>query len=89
MESLFEGTYLDNITFNDKDITQEDLKWALDGVQLGSFIKSYRLRFSYISRRKTIIIKCTKNSISPKHYHKPKIILQDPTDTMDEKLLMK
>jgi ABC-type transport system involved in cytochrome bd biosynthesis fused ATPase/permease subunit len=37
----FEGTYLDNITFNDKDNTQEDLKWALDGVQLGSFIKSY------------------------------------------------
>jgi hypothetical protein len=31
---FFEGTYLDNITFNDKDNTQ-DLKWALDGVQLG------------------------------------------------------
>jgi ABC-type bacteriocin/lantibiotic exporter with double-glycine peptidase domain len=41
MESLlFEGTYLDNITFNDKDILKKDLKWALDGVQLGSFIKS-------------------------------------------------
>ena len=39
-ETPFEGTILENITFNNPNITTEDLKWALDGVQLSSYIKT-------------------------------------------------
>ena len=39
-ETPFEGTILENITFNNPLISQEDLKWAIDNVQLGDFIKS-------------------------------------------------
>jgi ABC-type bacteriocin/lantibiotic exporter with double-glycine peptidase domain len=38
-ETPFEGTILENITFNDKSISTEDIKWALDGVQLTDYIK--------------------------------------------------
>jgi ABC-type bacteriocin/lantibiotic exporter with double-glycine peptidase domain len=39
-ETPFEGTILQNITFNNPLISQEDLKWAIDSVKLGSYIKS-------------------------------------------------
>ncbi len=39
-ETPFEGTILENITFNNAAITQEDIKWAIESVKLGSFIKS-------------------------------------------------
>lgn len=39
-DTLFEGTILENLTFNNKNITKEDLKWALDGVLLTSYIKA-------------------------------------------------
>lgn len=38
-ETLFEGTLLENICFNTKNIDADKLKWALDGVQLTPFIK--------------------------------------------------
>ena len=41
-ESLFEGTILENIAFNQK-IENSKLKWALDGVDLTSFIKTLPL----------------------------------------------
>lgn len=39
-ETPFEGTILENITFNNPLISQEDLKWAIESVKLGDFIKS-------------------------------------------------
>ena len=39
-ETPFEGTILENITFNNPSISQEDIKWAIESVKLGSFIKS-------------------------------------------------
>ena len=39
-ESPFEGTIFENITFNNPNITTEDLKWALDGVKLSEYIKT-------------------------------------------------
>jgi len=39
-ETPFEGTILENITFNNPMISQEDIKWAIDSVKLGSFVKS-------------------------------------------------
>ncbi len=39
-ETPFEGTILQNITFNNPFISEEDLKWAIDSVKLGPYIKS-------------------------------------------------
>lgn len=39
-ETPFEGTILENITFNNPNTSQEDLKWAIESVKLGAFIKS-------------------------------------------------
>ena len=38
-ESPFEGTILNNITFGDKDTTNEQVYWALDKVGLTEFVK--------------------------------------------------
>ena len=39
-ETPFEGTIFENITFNNPNITTEDLKWALEGVKLSEYIKT-------------------------------------------------
>lgn len=39
-ETPFEGTILENITFNNPVVSQEDIKWAIESVKLGDFIKS-------------------------------------------------
>jgi ABC-type bacteriocin/lantibiotic exporter with double-glycine peptidase domain len=39
-ETPFEGTILENISFNNPTITQDDIKWAIESVKLGSYIKS-------------------------------------------------
>lgn len=39
-ETPFEGTILENITFKNPNITQEQIKWAIDSVKLGNLIKS-------------------------------------------------
>lgn len=39
-ETPFEGTILENITFKNPNITQEQIKWVIDSVKLGNFIKS-------------------------------------------------
>jgi ABC-type bacteriocin/lantibiotic exporter with double-glycine peptidase domain len=89
-ESPFEGTYLDNITFNDKDITQEDLKWAIDGVQLTSFIKSLPKSLDthiFPEGRQLSSSNAQKILLARSIIHKPKILFyEDPTDTMDENL---
>ncbi|TRZ41408.1 peptidase domain-containing ABC transporter [Robertkochia solimangrovi] len=38
-ETPFEGTIKDNITFGSKNITEEDLKWAIENTGLTEFIK--------------------------------------------------
>jgi ABC-type bacteriocin/lantibiotic exporter with double-glycine peptidase domain len=38
-ESPFEGTILNNITFGDKDISREDVYWALEKTGLTEFVK--------------------------------------------------
>ena len=39
-ETPFEGTILENITFKNPNITQDQIKWAIESVKLGDFIKS-------------------------------------------------
>ncbi len=38
-DTPFEGTILENITFGDKNISEEDVKWAIQNTELEDFIK--------------------------------------------------
>ncbi len=89
-ETPFEGTILENITFNDPTISSEDLKWALDGVQLSSFIKQLPKGLDthiYPEGRQLSSSNAQKILLARSIIHKPKILFyEDPTDTMDENI---
>jgi ABC-type bacteriocin/lantibiotic exporter with double-glycine peptidase domain len=89
-ETPFEGTILENITFNDSAVSQEDLKWALDGVQLTSFIKTLPKRLDTLlfpEGRQLSSSNAQKILLARSIIHKPKILFyEDPTDAMDEKV---
>ena len=88
-ETPFEGTILENITFNNPLITNEDLKWAVESVQLGAFIKTLPdglntqifpngQQLSSSNAQKIILARSIIN--------KPKILFyEDPLDKMDPK----
>ncbi|MGL2994282.1 peptidase domain-containing ABC transporter [Flavobacterium sp. TSSA_36] len=89
-ETPFEGSIIDNIIFNNPDYTDEDLKWALDGVQLSPYIKSLpdgldtRIfpEGQQLSSSNAQKILLARSIIS-----KPKVLFyEDPTDAMDEKV---
>ncbi|WP_158729550.1 MULTISPECIES: peptidase domain-containing ABC transporter [unclassified Flavobacterium] len=86
-ETPFEGTLLENITFNDKFIRTEDLRWAIDGVQLTSFVKSLPkgLDTNILPEGKQLSSSnCQKILLARSIIHKPKILFyEDPTDKMD------
>ncbi|MGO4906120.1 peptidase domain-containing ABC transporter [Flavobacterium sp. W20_MBD1_R3] len=88
-ERPFEGTLLENITFNDPSVSSEDIKWALDGVQLTSFIKLFPKGLDtriYPEGRQLTSSNAQKVLLARSIIHKPKILFyEDPTDTMDEK----
>ena len=86
-ETPFEGTILENITFNNPNMSQEDLKWAIDSVQLGKYIKSLpegldtkiHPEGQQLSSSNAQKILLARNIIS-----KPKILfLEEPFDKMD------
>ncbi|KAF2518149.1 ATP-binding cassette domain-containing protein [Flavobacterium salilacus subsp. salilacus] len=87
-ESPFEGTILENITFNDPTITPETLRWALDSVRLSSFIKTLPQGLDtpiYPDGRQLSTSNAQKILLARSIIHKPKILfLEDPTDKMDE-----
>ena len=83
-ESPFEGTILDNITFGDKSISQEQIYWALENVGLTGFIKEQPnglqtiiypegKEIPYIVSKKIVLARSIVN--------KPKLlVLKDPLD---------
>ena len=89
-ETPFEGTILENITFNDKSISFEDIKWAIDGVQLSSFIKSLPKGLDtkiFQEGKQLSSSNAQKILLARSIIHKPKILFyEDPTDSMDEKV---
>lgn len=89
-EALFEGTILENIAFNDKTITQEDLKWAIDAVQLTTLIKTFPNGLNtkvFPEGRQLSSSNAQKILLARSIIHKPKILFyEDPTDAMDEKV---
>ena len=89
-ETPFEGSLLENITFNDDTLTTEDLKWAIDGVQLSSYIKSLPKGLEtriFPEGKQLSSSNAQKLLLARSIIHKPKILFyEDPTDNMDEKV---
>lgn len=89
-ETPFEGTILENITFKDTSISFEDIKWAIDGVQLSSFIKSLPKGLDsriFPEGKQLSSSNAQKILLARSIIHKPKILFyEDPTDSMDEKV---
>lgn len=89
-EAPFEGTILENITFKDAKITFEDIKWAIDGVQLSSFVKSLEGGLDskiYPEGKQLSSSNAQKILLARSIIHRPKVLFyEDPTDRMDEKV---
>lgn len=89
-ETPFEGTILENITFKDPTIPFEDIKWAIDGVQLSSFIKSLPKGLDtkiFPEGKQLSSSNAQKILLARSIIHRPKILFyEDPTDNMDEKV---
>lgn len=87
-ETPFEGSILDNLTFKDSNITQEEIKWAIETVQLSSFIKTLADGLNTIifpQGRQLSASNAQKILLARSIIHKPKILFyEDPTDTMDD-----
>ena len=89
-ETPFEGTLLENITFNDKSISSENLKWAIEGVQLSSFVKRLPKGLEthiFPEGKQLSSSDAEKVLLARSILHKPKILFyEDPTDMMDIKI---
>lgn len=87
-ETPFEGSIQDNITFNNPNIDSDNLKWAINGLQMSRFIKSLPngLETPIYPEAKQISSSNVKKILLARSIiHKPKILFyEDPTDTMDE-----
>ena len=86
-ETPFEGTILENITFNNPNISQEDLKWAIDSVKLGNYIKSLPEGLDtkiYPEGQHLSSSNAQKILLARSIINKPKILfLEEPFDKMD------
>lgn len=89
-ETPFEGTILENITFNDDSVSNEDLKWAIESVQLSGVIKSLPKGLDtkiFPEGRQLSSSNAQKLLLARSIIHKPRILFyEDPTDRMDEKV---
>lgn len=88
-ETPFEGTVLENITFNNPLISNEDLKWAIESVKLGLFIKSLPDGLNtriFPDARQLSSSNAQKIILARSIVNKPKILFyEDPIEKMDEK----
>jgi ABC-type bacteriocin/lantibiotic exporter with double-glycine peptidase domain len=88
LETPFEGTLLENITFNDPSITKEDLLWVLEATGLNKVVKEMEdgldkviypegKQISYTVAKKVVLARSMVK--------KPKLlVLRDPLDQFDE-----
>jgi ABC-type bacteriocin/lantibiotic exporter with double-glycine peptidase domain len=87
-ETPFEGTIEENITFNDPSISDEDLRWAIEAVQLGPLLKSLPqgLDTKIFPEGKQLSSSNAKKILLARSIiNKPKILFyENPTDTMDD-----
>jgi ABC-type bacteriocin/lantibiotic exporter with double-glycine peptidase domain len=87
-ETPFEGTILENITFNNPTISQEDIKWAIESVKLGSFIKSLPKGLDtkiYPEGRQLSSSNAQKILLARSIINKPKVLFyEEALDKMDK-----
>lgn len=87
-ETPFEGTILENITFNNPLVSHEDIKWAIESVKLGSFIKTLPNGLDtkiFPDGRQLSSSNAQKILLARSIVNKPKILFyEDPLDKMDE-----
>ena len=87
-ETPFEGTVLENITFNNPLIAYEDLKWAIESVKLGPFIKSLPEGLDtkiFPEGRQLSSSNAQKIILARSIVNRPKIVFyEDPIEKMDE-----
>lgn len=87
-ESPFEGTIINNITFGDTSVSQEDIYWALDKVGLTQFVKEQPqgLQTILYPEGKQIPSAISKKIVLARSIvRKPKLlILKDPLDQFRE-----
>lgn len=87
-ETPFEGTILENITFNNPLVTNDDLKWAIDSAKLGDYIKSLPEGLEtkiYPDGRQLSSSNAQKIVLARSIVNKPKILFyEDPLDKVDE-----
>ncbi len=87
-ETPFEGTILENITMNNPSISNADIKWAIESVQLGSFIKTLPDGLDtkiFPDGRQLSSSNAQKILLARSIVNKPKIVFyEDPFDKMDE-----
>ena len=87
-ESPFEGTILDNITFGNKEISRQDVYWALDKTGLTQFVKDQPdgLNTILYPEGKQIPYTISKKIVLARSIvSKPKLlILKDPVDQFGE-----
>jgi ABC-type bacteriocin/lantibiotic exporter with double-glycine peptidase domain len=83
-DTPFEGTLLENITFGDKTISNEDIQWAIDHTGLRDFVKeqSNGLRTVIYPEGKQISFTIAKKIVLARSIvHKPKLlILKEPLE---------
>ncbi|NAY92002.1 ATP-binding cassette domain-containing protein [Muricauda sp. JGD-17] len=88
-ESPFEGTILDNITFGNKNISKEDIYWALENTGLTQFVKEQPqgLNTMLYPEGKQIPYTIAKKIVLARSVvNRPKmLILKDPLDQFGEK----
>lgn len=86
-ETPFEGTILENITFNDPSISQNDLRWAIESVQLTQYIKSLPDGLDtkiFPEGKQLSSSNAQKILLARSIVRKPSILFyEDPTDRMD------
>jgi ABC-type bacteriocin/lantibiotic exporter with double-glycine peptidase domain len=87
-ETPFEGSVLENITLNNASISNEDIKWAIEKAQLGSFIKTLPEGLDtriFPDGRQLSSSNAQKILLARSIVNKPKILFyEDPLDKMDE-----
>ena len=88
-ESPFEGSILNNITFGDKTIPQEDVYWALEKTKLTEFVKEQPKGINtilYPEGKQIPNVIAKKIVLARSIIRRPKLlILKDPLDQFDEK----
>ena len=87
-ETPFEGTILENITFNNPLVSHEDIKWAIESVKLGTFIKTLPNGLDtkiFPDGRQLSSSNAQKILLARSIVSKPKILFfEDPLNKMDE-----